>query len=268
MGLAFDDSGVLWMVASNSLIYQVDLATGAATIVGWTGILYPDSLAWDGSDLYALGFSGGLNLYRIDRSTGNAIVVGPLMNVHVWGQSGLTADPPGRLWGVEMAFGTIFQVDKSTGEATVISTSLGFQFSSLALGAIQDFDLDGTSDAWEDRYGLDKSDPADAALDGDGDGLINRDEFLASTDPANPDTDGDGCSDGEEVDTHGTDPLNADSDGDGLPDGDELDVYGTDPLDPDTEGDGMPDGWESSFGLDPLVYDAMHDPDADGSTNL
>ena len=39
-----------------------------------------------------------------------------------------------------------------------------------ALDAIHDFDLDGISDAWEDRHGLDKSDPADADLDADADG--------------------------------------------------------------------------------------------------
>ena len=34
--------------------------------------------------------------------------------------------------------------------------------------------------------------------------------------------DGDGLSDGEEVDTHGTDPLNPDTDGGGIDDGDEV----------------------------------------------
>jgi hypothetical protein len=52
-----------------------------------------------------------------------------------------------------------------------------------------------------------------------------------------PDSDGDGLSDGEEVHT-GTDPLDWDSDNDGLSDKEELQVYFTDPNNPDTDGDG------------------------------
>ena len=52
-----------------------------------------------------------------------------------------------------------------------------------------------------------------AALDLDGDGLSNLDEYLTSTDPANTDTDGDGLSDGDEVHVYGTEPLVSDSDG-------------------------------------------------------
>jgi len=48
------------------------------------------------------------------------------------------------------------------------------------------------------------------------------------------DTDGDGLSDGAEVDTAGTDPFDADSDDDGLSDGDEVNIHGTDPLDDDS----------------------------------
>lgn len=47
-------------------------------------------------------------------------------------------------------------------------------------------------------------------------------EPVTGTDPNNPDSDGDGLSDSEEVLIHNTDPNNPDSDGDGLSDGEEV----------------------------------------------
>ncbi|MDZ7624238.1 MAG: hypothetical protein U5J96_07330 [Ignavibacteriaceae bacterium] len=57
--------------------------------------------------------------------------------------------------------------------------------------------------------------------------------------PKNPDTDGDGLSDGDEVFNYKTDPLKADTDGDGLSDYDEIMKYYTDPLISDTDKDGI-----------------------------
>lgn len=55
-------------------------------------------------------------------------------------------------------------------------------------------------------------------MDADGDGLSLDWEMALHTDPAKPDTDGDGLSDGEEVMKYGTDPLSSDSNHNGLPD--------------------------------------------------
>ena len=52
---------------------------------------------------------------------------------------------------------------------------------------------------------------------------------LPGTDPNDPDTDGDGLSDGEELNTHGTDPNETDTDKDGLSDADELVFSGEPP---------------------------------------
>src|SRR5690606_37456105 len=56
-----------------------------------------------------------------------------------------------------------------------------------------------------------------------------------------PDDDGDGLSDAEEIAEHRTNPTAFDTDGDGLGDGDEIDL-GTDPLARDTDRDGTIDG--------------------------
>ena len=69
-------------------------------------------------------------------------------------------------------------------------------------------------------------------FDSDNDGLADADELRYGTDPHNPDTDGDGLMDGEEVYRYGTSPLLPDSDGDGMDDGAEVRA-GTDPLSKD-----------------------------------
>ena len=142
-----------------------------------------------------------------------------------------------------------------------------------------DSDSDGMPDGWEITYGLDPTDPWDAMLDGDVDGLClnggdldrwwtNLEEYryIARTDSG----------------FNSTLPNQSDSDMDGLLDGAEFfgyfleetnliaiiphnwlmfvmkqvskqDVHyvnlnsidvGTDPTVLDTDGDGMPDGWE------------------------
>jgi hypothetical protein len=58
--------------------------------------------------------------------------------------------------------------------------------------------------------------------DSDSDGLANETEAYLGTDPGNPDTDGDGLSDGDEFLVYRTLPLHFDTDGDGVSDGDEV----------------------------------------------
>ncbi len=63
---------------------------------------------------------------------------------------------------------------------------------------------------------------SEGSSDSDHDGLTDDEEAKLGTDPHNPDTDGDGLSDGDEVLKYGTNPLKADTDGDGYPDGAEV----------------------------------------------
>lgn len=80
-------------------------------------------------------------------------------------------------------------------------------------------------------------------------------EFGGPSDPNNPDTDGDGLTDFEDVRTYKTFPDVFDSDSDGLSDGVEI-AYKTNPLKRDTDGDGFPDGVEISAGTNPLQPDS------------
>ncbi|WP_164518381.1 YPDG domain-containing protein, partial [Bifidobacterium castoris] len=125
----------------------------------------------------------------------------------------------------------------------------------------------------------------DSTKDTDKDGLPDKEEEKIGTDPTKPDTDGDGISDGDEVngtknpfpdgkhDPDGkpgnTDPLNPDTDGDGVSDGDEVtgaknDGKPTDPNSDDTDKDGVKDSDEIKDGTDPTKPDTDGDGLPDG----
>jgi len=72
--------------------------------------------------------------------------------------------------------------------------------------------------------------------DSDCDGLTDDEERKLGTDPYNPDTDGDGLTDYQEVRIYFTNPLNPDTDGDGRTDYEEVYVYFSNPLIPDAVG--------------------------------
>ncbi len=112
---------------------------------------------------------------------------------------------------------------------------------------LADGDGDGMPRWFEETYGLDDNDPADASLDKDRDGLSNLAEFLAGTNPTDPDSDNDSLTDSQEI-ALGTDPLSADTDGDGIPDAEEIT---TSPLLADSDGDGFPDLYEITQGSNP-----------------
>ena len=146
----------------------------------------------------------------------------------------------------------------------------------------EDHDGNGIANGWEYEYDFDPFDSADTIIDTDGDGLTTLQEYQYGTDPTTPDTDGDGISDGVEINTQlsnkitGTvtyynlnlDPLDAsdkggDINGDGIVENNYIYLYGTDPMNPDTDGDGLKDGDEFKNYTNPL----MNDTDGDGLTD-
>jgi predicted Zn-dependent protease len=75
--------------------------------------------------------------------------------------------------------------------------------------------------------------PADVIeTDLDADNFADALEWNLGLDPGNPDTDGDGVADGDELNLYHTEPTIPDTDGDGFSDGEELFAAGTDPLTP------------------------------------
>ncbi|MGN0630824.1 MAG: cellulose binding domain-containing protein [Ruminococcus sp.] len=152
----------------------------------------------------------------------------------------------------------------------------------ISSDSLNDADNDGLPDLYEEKLGTDEnnadsdsdglpdgyevltlgSDPlssysfdsniSDGNYDSDQDGLCNYQEYVSETDPNCSDSDYDGLSDGNEINTYGTNPLNPDTDGDGLSDGDEV-ALGLNPLVVDSDEDGIPDN-EEKF-LQSLTYD-------------
>src|SRR5215510_1035665 len=60
--------------------------------------------------------------------------------------------------------------------------------SNAVITILADTDGDGLPDDWELEHNFDPTDPTDAALDPDQDGMSNLDEYLAGTDPLDRET--------------------------------------------------------------------------------
>lgn len=85
------------------------------------------------------------------------------------------------LLNVQSAQAGAYSVMVSNSVAVVTSTPPA----ALAVGN-SDLDVDGLPDAWEIANGLDPFNPTDASLDSDGDRMSNQAEYLAGTDPMDP----------------------------------------------------------------------------------
>jgi hypothetical protein len=263
-GLAFDNTGQLYMVGDDNL-YSVDNVTGIATLIGPHEMSQLAGMAWDGQTMWVVGPPDDGAIYQIDITSAALTRAGSLDNPQIVSPSGLSADKNGNLWGMDSS-GLIFSVDKATGQASVMH-SVDNNFHAVAIDSfVIDVDKDGISDDWEAQFGLDPNNPADALRDDDNDGLTNLQEFQLRTNPNLFDSDSDGLSDGDEVNVYHTSPWLEDTDGDGLTDAEEVNSYHTNPLLADTDSDGLSDIEEINiYGTDPVSSDSDNDGLTDGS---
>jgi hypothetical protein len=139
--------------------------------------------------------------------------------------------------GLDIKLGEIFQNLNSVDGSDYYENTMGTAVPD------PDGDNDGMPDEWEVTYFTNTT--RDGTGDYDGDGLTDINEYLKNSFPNDTDSDDDGLTDGDEVNTHGTNPVLTDSDN-----------------------DRMQDDWEVLYNLDPLdPSDASDDPDNDGFSN-
>jgi outer membrane protein OmpA-like peptidoglycan-associated protein len=160
--------------------------------------------------------------------------------------------------GIEYAVTDELQLD--------LNTSFSYSFSDAIITNKRiNSEGGGLNDAWWGIFAGVSYTILGSDNDEDNDGLIKSIEEQLGTDPNKADTDGDGLTDGEEVNTYHTNPLKIDSDSDNLSDKDEIMVYKTDPNKADTDGDGLTDGDEVlRYNTDPLKVDTDGDGLSDG----
>jgi hypothetical protein len=197
----------------------IDLAAGDLTITYYEGT--PDRSQGEDADSDTLKVLGQCNLAAptILPFTGDA--ADPLENGDILMISLQT----------DIAFMTPFLSSitptmpvRFTGQRTIIT-----ELELHSDPSIIDTDYDGLDDNWEKtHFGTADPDivPADLLQTGtddpDGDGCNNGCEFVRGTDPNNPDSDGDGLTDGEEAYVFFTDPTDTDTDNDTLTDCQEV----------------------------------------------
>ncbi|MFW9992179.1 MAG: hypothetical protein ACFFD4_09050 [Candidatus Odinarchaeota archaeon] len=123
-----------------------------------------------------------------------------------------------------------------------------------------DTDDDGLIDGYEGMLKSNSNHTWRLNPDTDGDGLGDLQEVLLGTDGRNIDTDRDGVTDGDEFFIYGTNPFLNDTDYDNLLDGEELWYYHTNPFLKDSDIDGISDYDEAwIYMTDPMDEDSDND---------
>src|SRR5258706_7475641 len=118
ISLAFDNSGNLFMATTDGNFYAVDVATGAASLIG-PADQRVICLAFWGRPLLGIGGDSANNLLTINPRTGEAKPVGPFTT----GVGDIAFDSEGILWGAEGDTPATFTIDVASGQPTFVAST-------------------------------------------------------------------------------------------------------------------------------------------------
>lgn len=129
-GLEYDDSTGKLYGGSNGNLFEINKMTGFATQIGSTGLTSFLNLGYHrGTDTMYATNSNTDSLYTINRATGVATLVGPLVNST--NPNGLAYNPDnGLMYMIDNSTDNFYSLNLATGEANLI----GFMGSGNLLG--------------------------------------------------------------------------------------------------------------------------------------
>lgn len=233
-----------------------------AMAIGGDGLLY----GWGRNQSYELGLGHTTNQTTavalpvvtrarlVSAGTVNAFAVEASSRTWVWGMNnaalGLGLTPP---------LYTIVPQQSDVSAAIAITQGDAHTLAALADGTVRGFGGNGSGQIGAGTStpsyptgvavsGFSLADNSFLVTDGDNDGLSAWREYLAGTDPLNPDSNGNGVLDGLDEASGGS-AADPDSDDDGVPNWVEQ-INGTDPFRADSDGDSVNDA-NDAFPLDP-----------------
>ncbi|MGD9723450.1 MAG: PEP-CTERM sorting domain-containing protein [Pirellulales bacterium] len=106
---------------SESSLYEINLATGAATLVG-SDPVFADGLAIDGSgNAYAADWFDQDSLYAVNLANGDLTLIGPLGIGDADAQDGLSFDPASGVLYALTSDGEIYTLNTGSGQATFVA---------------------------------------------------------------------------------------------------------------------------------------------------
>lgn len=123
-------------------LWRVDLATGEAEYIGWTGFFDLEGLALDASGTLFGADDDSKTLVRVSQTSGLAIPVGGQTNRSNMGVAqsenldfGMAMDCSGRAWVISSSQQRLFRADLASGELTAVGEAgdLGAPISDLAI---------------------------------------------------------------------------------------------------------------------------------------
>lgn len=125
-GMAWNGQAMMAVDLATGNLVRIDTTTGAATVVGATGLSGWQGLAADNTDNGQLyGITQNNTLYRVSAASGAATQVGTGVGNLV---TALEFDRLGQLWGIEFTTGRVLRIDKRNGSVSVSGTTIaGFQ---------------------------------------------------------------------------------------------------------------------------------------------